>query len=83
MMPTALHEVHQPCKARMLLLQDAFAGANILGLTYGGESLEAAAVQAGEQLLGRDGSVPQASDVGAAEAAVAPAPTVDLKNNGL
>ena len=67
----------------MVLLQDAFAGANILGLTYGGESLEAAAVQAGEQLLGRGGSIPQASDARAAEVANAPAPSFDLENNGL
>ncbi|KAK9833170.1 hypothetical protein WJX74_009292 [Apatococcus lobatus] len=60
-------------------VSEGFAGANILGLSNGGDSLGAAALQAGEQLLGRDGSIPQAPT----GAAAAPAPTVNLENNGL
>lgn len=61
--------------------QDGFAGANILGIANGANAVEAAAVQAGEQLIGRDGSIPQAP--AGSQAATAPAPTIDLVNNGL
>lgn len=66
------------------LPQDGFAGANILGIANGANAVEAAAVQAGEQLIGPNGSIPQApAGSGASQAAVAPTSAVDLVNNGL